>query len=280
MREMKYNIFKRMNLISRVCLATVCIVLFASLQARGSKIESADSAYSAGNYEEAVDLYNDVMQKEGSSAGLLYNLGNAYYKLGREGDAMLCYERAKKLDPGNSLIKQNLNFLATKILEANRGEAGSDKGKVDPDTESFLETLHRKIAADTHSNTWAVLAAITFLLFMAGACLYIYTSKVSLKKTGFFGGIICLGLTILFVIFMFIGAAHQAREDQAILMEFSTELLENPDTSAKKTSTPLHRGTKVQILEDSKGKDGSDWVKVRLNSETVGWVKKSTLEII
>lgn len=269
-----------MNLVSRVCFATVCIVLFASLQARGSKIESADSAYSAGNYEEAVDLYNDVMQKEGSSAGLLYNLGNAYYKLGREGDAMLCYERAKKLDPGNSLIKQNLNFLATKILEANRGEAGSDKGKVDPDTESFLETLHRKIAADTHSNTWAVLAAITFLLFMAGACLYIYTSKVSLKKAGFFGGIACLGLTILFVIFMFIGAAHQAREDQAILMEFSTELLENPDTSAKKTSTPLHRGTKVQILEDSKGKDGSDWVKVRLNSETVGWVKKSTLEII
>ena len=51
----------------------------------------ADSAYSAGEYATAIDLYERLLT-DGESAVLYYNLGNAYYKMDDMSHAILNYE--------------------------------------------------------------------------------------------------------------------------------------------------------------------------------------------
>ena len=267
--KMKNNIF-----------VSLVLLISGVLNANAFDYTKAEEAYRQKNYEEAAELFSQAIEKEGMSAGLLYNLGNSYYRLGKDGEAVLCYERAKKLDPGNETINQNLNFLASKIIDSNKGELKGKKGNVEPDQESFLDSVYRLIAIDMQSNNWAVFAVMAFILFLGGLALYMFTPNVLARKTGFFSGLIFLGFTVIFLIFSFVGAKEYTRQDKAILMNFTTSLLQNPESGASTTSTLLHKGTKVTILETKKGKDGSDWYKVRLNGDNIGWVNGKEIEII
>lgn len=259
---------------------TLLLGLLLSMPAFAVDLDKAAKAYETGNYEEAASIYSEALKTEGFSSGLLYNLGNVYYRLGQDGDAMLCYERAKKMDPSNELINQNLKFLSGKIVDANKGSLEGKKGNVEPDAEDFADGIYRMIAIDRASNGWAAFAAMAFILFVGALALYTFTPNILARKTGFFSGLVFLGFAIVFLVFAFM-ASHQAeRKDQAILMAFTTELLENPSANASKASSPLHKGTKIQILDTRKAPDGSEWYQVRLNSDNVGWVKKQDVEII
>lgn len=256
------------------------LLLFGALEAAAYNYASADTAYSKGNYEEAALIYSQALEKEGVSAGLLYNLGNTYYRLGKDGEAMLCYERAKRIEPSNSLINQNLNFLRNKVIDANKGALQGKAINVEPDHESFIEGLYRIIAVERKSNSWAVFAVMAFILFLGGMALYMFTPNVLARKTGFFSGLTFLGFTVVFLIFAFLAANNFNRQDEVILINFTTELLDQPREDASSTTTPLHKGTKLKILETKAGGDGTEWLKVKLNADNVGWVKKEGIEVI
>lgn len=267
-----------MPILKKIILALLIGLGFLDMSA--SVLEQADSAYQNGNYEEAAALYSQVVESQGVSAGILYNFGNSYYHLGKEGEAMLCYERAKKIDPSNAQINQNINFLATKVMDANKSSLDGKNVNVEPDSENFIDGIYRLIAIEHTSNGWAIFAVMAFILFLICLALYMFTPNVLARKTGFFGGLTFLGFTVVFLIFSYIGAYQYNREDEAILTDFTTQLLERPEPGSKPTTTPLHKGTKLKILEIKPGTDGTEWLKVKLNSENIGWVKKDGIEII
>lgn len=253
---------------------------FLTLPVGAASTALADSAYNKKNYAEAETLYSKILETEGPSAGLLYNLGNTYYRLGKDGEAMLCFERAKKLSPGDKMINQNLNFLRNKVLDANKGELRGKAGNLDPDPENFMMGIYNLIAVETQSNYWAVFAVMSFILFLGGLALYMFTPNVLARKTGFFSALTFFIFTVIFLIFAYLGAREYKRQDQVILTDFTTELLNEPKESGASVSTSLHKGTKLQILETQKGPDGEEWLKVKLNSENVGWIKKKSAEVI
>lgn len=260
---------------------SIAVLLLAGVfSAQATLYEQADSAYLKKNYDEAALLYEQALQQEGVSAGILYNLGNAYYKLGNDGMAMVCYERAKRLEPSNRLIDQNLHALASRVNDANKGLLQGKAGNVEPDRESFVGALYRMIAVDRSSNGWAVFAVMAFILFLGGLAMYIFTPNVLARKTGFFSALTFLGFTVVFLIFAFLGAARYKADDEAVLMDFTTELLRDPEVNSPASSMPLHKGTKLKILETKTGTDGSEWLKVKLNADNVGWVKREGIEVI
>ena len=71
-------------------------------------LAAAAHAAAAGDYPAAVRNYEQVLKRDGFSAPVLFNLGNAWLRLGKPARAILDYERALVLAPHNPAIEANL----------------------------------------------------------------------------------------------------------------------------------------------------------------------------
>ena len=246
-------------------------------------VSQADSAYLAGDYLQAIELYRGVAEEYGVSASLLFNLGNAYLQQDDYGNAMLCYQKAKKLDPSNKRINSNLSYLQGKVEDANKAEQKGKRKKVTEDTPNFFQSVHTSVAQNTSSNTWAGWAAASFLLFSGCVCLYLFNSNVLMRKTGFFGGFILLGISMICLVFAYMGAAETENHDYGIILTYKTALQTEPNSAsdAKTNEGVLTRGTKIRIISEETDADGQvNWYKVRLNTDYIGWVPAKDIAII
>ncbi len=62
-------------------------------------------------FEHAARLYEKLLGSNFISGQIYYNLGNAYYRQGMAGRAILHYRRAEKLLPRNADVKANIDLL-------------------------------------------------------------------------------------------------------------------------------------------------------------------------
>lgn len=275
-----------MERVNKICGKTAMLFLmFISLftaGAQGAEIAEADSAYNDKDYARAISLYEEVASEKGVSVGLLYNLGNAYFQEGDYGHAMVSYLRAHRLDPSQKEVNANLRYLRSRVEDANKAELKGKRMKVSPDEPSFFESVHTSIATNTSSNVWAVWGAVAFILFIAGAALYIFTRSVAARKVGFFGGILCLFASFLFVIFAAMGARAESARDSGVVVGFKVTLLTEPgkEADANKGGV-LTRGSEVDVLSEEVDAEGNvTWYKVRLNSDYIGWIPAAELELV
>jgi hypothetical protein len=98
--------------IVRFCLALLVVGVFATV-AWGASFEDTFregvGTYRAGDYAGAVKAFQQSTRQQLAS-GTLQNLGNAEWKLGRTGAAILAWERALWLDPFNEPARMDLRF--------------------------------------------------------------------------------------------------------------------------------------------------------------------------
>ena len=260
---------------------SISILVLSNLKA--ATVEQADSAYLNGNYNEAAALYAEIADTEGISAPLLFNMGNAYLKAGDYGLAMLAYQRAKKLAPSDRRINSNINYLREKVEDANKAEQKGKRKKVTEDTPNFFQSIHTAIAENNSSDSWAGWAAAFFLIFIGCGALYLFTTNVLTRKTGFFGGFIFLGLSIIFLVCAFSSASAFSQKEYGVIVSYKTELQTEPASPSKDNQNEgvLTRGTKVRVIAEETYAEGKvSWFKVRLNSDYLGWVSAEALEII
>ena len=80
----------------------IAFVFFGSVFVNAQSVEQqAESCYQSGDYTQAIELYNSILEQGESSADLYFNLGNCYYKTGQNTKAIISYERAKRLAPAD-----------------------------------------------------------------------------------------------------------------------------------------------------------------------------------
>jgi tetratricopeptide (TPR) repeat protein len=70
-----------------------------------------------GKFEQAVSLYEQLLETGFINGQIYYNLGNAYYRLGMPGKAIVYYRRAEKLLPRDADIKANINLLKRDFVD-------------------------------------------------------------------------------------------------------------------------------------------------------------------
>ena len=116
--------------------------------------KSAEEAYATGDFAGAARHYESLVSSGASSPSLFYNLGNAYYRGGNIGKAVLNYERALKLDPSDADARHNLELARAHTLD-----------KIDNVPEFILFSWIKNLKASLSSNTWAV---ISLVLLAAG----------------------------------------------------------------------------------------------------------------
>ncbi|HTV80245.1 MAG TPA: tetratricopeptide repeat protein [Steroidobacteraceae bacterium] len=92
----------------RACWLLLLVLVAGGALADEASPAAAEQAMASGDYRQAIRTYEQVIARHGFSAPVLFNLGNAWLRLGRPGRAILAYERALVLAPGNAVIESNL----------------------------------------------------------------------------------------------------------------------------------------------------------------------------
>ena len=130
----------------------------------------ADSAYINNDFASAVYLYENILTNQGEAADIYYNLGNSYFKMDNIAKAILNYEKALVLNPGNGDIRFNLELAQSKTVD-----------KVTPMSEVFLVTWIKDLTNTMSEKGWAKAGIITFILALFCLALYFFSKKIALK---------------------------------------------------------------------------------------------------
>ena len=165
------HIHEKRNEMKRIISTLILLTAVFNMISASSLTQEADSAYMNDDFIKAAKLYEEIAANEGTSSNLFYNLGNAYYRQGKLGLAILNYERALRLDPSNKDARTNLAFVNSKITD----EPG-DRGM-------FISNTVNGFACKTPANTWSLIAIGSFVLLLGAIALYVFSSNVRLRKT-------------------------------------------------------------------------------------------------
>lgn len=255
----------------RIILISV-FILTAIMQSMASLTQDADSAYNQERFSEAVKLYNRALVENGRNADLYYNLGNANYRSGKIAQAVLAYERALRVNPAHADARANLEFVNSRL---------EDKPE---DNNSLLTRAHQSVVRAMSANGWAWTAFAAFVLLCGAAALYIFSGNIMLRKTGFFGGMILVVVTIYFVVVAADASSRIDDHSEAIVTVPST-LLNSVPRQPRQTEkvVPLHEGTKVEIIDSVATPDdpvSPRWYNVRINGSTGAWLRATDVERI
>ena len=85
-------------------------------------VNAANQLYEVGNFDDAIRIYEQIIDQGVEDSTLYYNLGNSYFGKGDLGRAILSYQRAALLAPRDSDIAANLEIARTQA-NATIGEA-------------------------------------------------------------------------------------------------------------------------------------------------------------
>jgi tetratricopeptide (TPR) repeat protein len=89
--------------------------LWAMAQSLAGVFEDANRFYEQGKYSEAIPLYQHLVKSGHNSPGVLFNLGNAYFKSGELGRAIYFYRRAEQIAPRDPDVQANLRFARERV---------------------------------------------------------------------------------------------------------------------------------------------------------------------
>ena len=111
------------------------------------------------DYASAIQIY-EALLKEGEAAEVYYNLGNSYYKAGDIAKAILNYERALLIQPGNADIRANLEIARAKTID-----------KVIPVPEVFFVSWTKSLINCLSVDAWAKVGVVCFFFV---ACISLF----------------------------------------------------------------------------------------------------------
>ena len=247
----------------KVAATLVLLLLLVPMTGQAATKAEGDSAYVNSNYQEAIKIYESLL-KQGESAELYYNLGNAYYRTENITRAVLNYERALLLSPGDGDIRFNLQIARSKTID-----------KIVPESEMFFVTWYRSLVNMMSVDGWGRLALVSLALVIVLFLVYLFSARVWLQKVGFFGG---GALLLVFVLSNFF--AWQQRHQ---LLYRQGAIVVAPSVTVKSTPAQngtdlfiLHEGTKVVITDGSM----KNWREIRLADGKKGWIESKKIELI
>jgi tetratricopeptide (TPR) repeat protein len=242
-------------------IQTIILVLLSGFVfGQEAKITEANNLYTSEQYKKAIDAYNEILRMGKESAGLYYNLGNAYYKAGDYNNAILNYERAKLLAPNDEDIDFNLKIANQHVVTS-----------IEPLPQPFFKKWKTSIINMNSADGWAKISIVTFLLFLGLLGLYIFGNSSVIKKISFIGGIVLIVCSLSAFSFASSQSKNQKIRNHAIVF--------NPRVTVKsapsETSTDLfliYEGLKVQVVDSS-----GNWTEVRLLDGNQGWLPTSAI---
>jgi tetratricopeptide (TPR) repeat protein len=226
-----------------------------------SKFDEANAAYADDRFDQAIRLYNSVLNEGLVSAELYFNLGNAYFKQNDLANAIYHYEKALQYNPADKDIKENLEIANTQTI---------DKVKEAP--ESNLRSLTYSVTHAMKLNSWAWVSIVLSVVFGVWVVLYFRSPTSKGKRRNF-------SFAVLFLVFaiasLLLGRfQNQLLQDQSFAIIFENQLSVHVEPNPRSdVNFELNKGTKVSL-----GSTFRDYTEIELSDGSKGWVKTSAFK--
>jgi tetratricopeptide (TPR) repeat protein len=220
------------------------------------QFNEGNALYNESRYTDAIATYEEALSSVHHPA-LYYNLGNAYFKLGRMGKAILNYRRARFLTPRDKEITANLEFARVYRMDKVRRQESPFS--------IMLGRLFRIV-----SMIEAQIAAIWFFLIAMG-----FVSAFIITRRSW-----CVYCGVgAFVVFLFFGLtwlvwSNTLHAHDAVVVIPEINALSGPGDDYKQILL-LHDGAEVRIRERR-----GDYALIQLPGGLGGWVPLTSIEEI
>lgn len=226
-------------------------------------LELGNKVYNEGLYDSALVYYQEITDNGLESAALYYNMGNAYFKNNKLPDAILYFEKARKLAPNDEDILYNLGIANTMIVD-----------KIEKVPELFYKQWWNYFYNMFDANTWSVISIICWIVLLIFIGMFILSNSRGMKKTAFY-----LGLLILFFTIATFGLASQKyyytkEQKEAIIFTPTITAKSSPTLNAVDLFV-VHEGTKISILDSVQ-----DWIKIKIPDGSIGWLPSDSVKEI
>jgi len=233
-----------------LCLAaaTFGAPLRGASPAVDERFRKANAGYAAGDFAEAVYDLRELVNEGRFASGALHNLGNAEWKVGRHGYAVLAWERAHSLNPFNRNTEANLRFARqTARMEA----------------PTFA--WHERYSTLLPGDWWLVIACAGL---WGGVALLTLPRLLGWRRADWHQGV-AAALLALFLLSgpALIGLWKRAR--LGVVLEDETPLRLTPTREAE-TLTKLPAGEMARV-ERERG----EYFYVRAEGDRAGWLRKA-----
>jgi tetratricopeptide (TPR) repeat protein len=228
--------------------------------ATSDELDAANQAYTAGRYDEAARQFQELIQAQGYSAPLCFDLANAEAKAGHIGPAILNYERARYLAPADRDIDHNLQLA--------RQQAGLKNNSL-----RWWQVVLRLLPI----NEWLLIVDAWLALIALAVIANVFVSRMAagaanralfgkIVKTVLFVGIPCF----LFTSYLALLAAPLRIEGVVVAKQAVLRL--SPFDSAEQIGT-LPEGELVTVEQQH-----DDFFRIEGRDGLYGWTTRQMLE--
>ncbi|WP_397444686.1 tetratricopeptide repeat protein [Polaribacter sp. R77954] len=224
---------------------------------------NANDLYKNDKLEEAIEIYEQVVNQGMVSSELYYNLGNSYYKLNKVGPSIYYYEKALKLNPLNEDAANNLIFAKRLALD-----------NIEELPKTVFQKVNENVLQKLSYNQWAIIIVVFSFLGSLLFLLYYFANTPSKKRFYF----VVSTLSFILLLFAFAITYQQysfaQNNKEAIVFAEQTEVRNAPTLNSDEVFT-LHEGTKVIVLDTI-----DDWKKIKIADGKLGWIIASEIKLI
>lgn len=236
----------------------------APLNAQDALFNEGNRLYQEGDFGGAAASYEAVLAGGFESAEVYYNLGNAHFRLGSVGLAVLNYERAARLNPRGEDIQANLDLVGQMLQD-----------RIEPLPRFWVLSVIDWWMTLIPRGRLGPLVALCYLALGVATVLLVLGRprgwRAALRRAVYAS----LAATVL------LGGTLLAREtglgqpEGAVVMASEARVLSAPSEEGGLTVFTVHEGTRVRI-----DRRAEDWAEIVLADGKVGWLPLAALEII
>jgi len=259
---MKSTLYKisKYSLLTFILLVIVSVELSAQTEDDYFLLKQANKAYTEGEFQKAVEIYEKLVNTGYSAGELYYNLGNAYYRVGDYKSAILNYERAKLLMPDNENILINLEYSQRFVQD-----------KIETVPKFFLVSWVEAFVNLFSEKAWSIISIFCFIAFLTAVILFLFTKTLLIRKLSFYISFLSIFISIV----TFYSASKQNQKvnqhNTAIIFSPAVTVKSSPNESGTDLFI-IHEGLKVTIIGRSSG-----WKEIKLSDGKVGWLPDESI---
>ena len=238
-------------------------MLQAAFTTPADAFRQAEAIYQQERYGEAIEIYESIRANGVEDGVLYYNLGNAYFKSGQLGFAILSYERARKLLPGDEDVRANLAFAGTLV-------SGGLEPPPLPLAIGWVVDLYQR----TGPGLLAQVLSLSFLIGGSAVTLLLLDRGPSFR-TATLVVLAGSGLVALLAGASLVAKVRaESNRIEAVVVTENAYVRSGPGESSPRLAE-IHEGLKLRILGEREG-----FLQVSLANGLTGWVPREQVERI